>query len=69
MAFDLYQNLFPLNIFGTNGQNFAKLYICIFIDKIYVGIVTCHFLLICNRVMALEFCFCSISLELGLFHI
>ena len=45
--------LFLLNILRTNGQNFTKFYICIHIDKIYVGIVT-HFSLICTRVMALD---------------
>ena len=37
-------------------QNFTKFYICIDNDKIYVGIVSCHFLLICNRAMALDLC-------------
>ena len=47
--------LFPLNILRTNRQNFAKLYICIHIDKIYVGI-HCYtsYLHICTRVMALD---------------
>ena len=34
---------FPFNILRTNGQNFTNIYICIHIDKIYVGIVTHHF--------------------------
>ena len=37
------QILFLLNILRTNGQNFTKFYICIYIDKINVGIVTHHF--------------------------
>ena len=35
--------LFPLNILRTNGQILTKLYITIYTDKIYVGIVSCHF--------------------------
>ena len=31
-------------------------YICIYIDKIYVNIFAHHFWLICNRVMALDWC-------------
>ena len=31
---------FSFNILSTNGQNITKFYICIHIDKIYVGIVT-----------------------------
>ena len=34
---------FPLNILRTNGLNFTKIYKCIHIDKIYVGIGTYHF--------------------------
>ena len=45
---------FPLNILRTNGQNFTKFYICIHIDKIYIGIVTHHFFAICTRAMALD---------------
>ena len=41
-------------VLRTNGQNFTKFYICIHIDKIYVGIVTHHFIDICTRVMALD---------------
>ena len=37
-------------------DSFTKLYICIYIDKIYVEIATFHILLICNRVMALDWC-------------
>ena len=48
--------LFPLNILRSNAQNFTKFYICIHIDKIYIGIVTHHFSHICTRVMALHFC-------------
>ena len=46
--------LFPFNILRTDVQNFTKFYICNHIDKIYVGIVTDHFLLICTRVTALD---------------
>ena len=35
---------FLLNILRTNEQNFTKFYICIYIDKINVGIVTRYFL-------------------------
>ena len=45
---------FPFNIMRTNAQNFTKFYICITIDKIYIGIVTHHFTHICTRVMALD---------------
>ena len=59
--------LFLFNILRTNGQNFTKFYICIHIDKIYVGIVTHQFSHICTRVMALDllqkFRFRSISWE------
>ena len=37
-----------------NGQNLTKFCIDIIIDKIYVGVVNCHFLQICNRVTALN---------------
>ena len=42
------------NILRKNGQNFTKFYICILIDKIYVGVVTHQFSHICTRVMALD---------------
>ena len=45
---------FPFYILSTNEQNFTNFYMCNHIDKIYVGIVTLHFLLICTRVMALD---------------
>ena len=35
--------LFLLNISRTNGQILTKLYITIYTDKIYFGIVSCHF--------------------------
>ena len=34
---------FPFNMLRANGHNLTKFYICIYIDKIYVGIVTHHF--------------------------
>ena len=37
-----------------NGQNLTKFCIDIMIDKMYVGIVKCNFLQICNRVKALD---------------
>ena len=43
--------LFPFNILR---QNFTKFYICIHIDKMYIGIVTHHFWHICTRVMTLD---------------
>ena len=46
--------LFPLNILRTNRQNFTKSYICIHIDKIYIGIVAHHFSHKCTSVMALD---------------
>ena len=46
--------LFLLNILRTNGQILTKYYISIYTDKIYVGIVSCHFSQICKRVMALD---------------
>ena len=42
------KKLFLLNILRTNGQILTKLYITIYTDKIYVGIVSCHFSQICN---------------------
>ena len=58
---------FALNILRTNGQNFTKIYLCIHIYKIYVGIVTHHFSHMCTRVTALvlwqKFCFRSLSWE------
>ena len=47
---------FPFNILRTNGQNFNKFYICIHVNKIYVGIATHHFSHICTRVMVLDLC-------------
>ena len=44
---------FPFNILKIRGPNFTKLYITIKTDKIYIGIVSCHFSRICKRVMAL----------------
>ena len=46
--------LFLFNILRTNGQNFIKFCICIYIDKIYIGIFTHYFSNICTRVMALD---------------
>ena len=45
---------FRLNDLRTNGQILTKLYITIYTDKIYIGIVSCHFYQICKRVMALD---------------
>ena len=45
---------FQFNILRANGQNFTKFYICIYIDKIYVEIVTRQFWHICTSVIALE---------------
>ena len=45
----------PLSIFRTNGQNFTKLYKCIYIDKICVKrVFTCYLVQISNKVMALD---------------
>ena len=38
----------------VNGRNLTKFCICIDIDRIYIRIVTSHFLQICIRVMALD---------------
>ena len=54
MALDLHQNFFSTQSLENNGQNFTKFYICIHIDKIYVGIVTHRFSHIITRVMALD---------------
>ena len=48
------KNWFPINILRTNGQILTKLYITIYTDKIYVGIVSCHFLQVSKRVLALD---------------
>ena len=45
---------FLLNISKTNRPNKTKFCIHIIIDKIYFGIVNHCFLLICNRVTALD---------------
>ena len=44
---------FLLKILRTNRHIFTKFYICIDIDKFYLGIVKCRFSKICTRVMAL----------------
>ena len=46
--------LFLLNILRTNEQFLTKVYISIYTDTIYVGIVSCHLSQICKRVMALD---------------
>ena len=48
--------LFPLNIFGTNEQILTKLYITIYTDNIYVGIVSIWLSQIGKRVMVLYWC-------------
>ena len=48
------KNCFLLNILRMDGQNLAKFCLQIIIDKIYVGIVKCHFSQICNKVIALD---------------
>ena len=48
------KNWFPINILRKNGQILTKLYINIFPDKIYNGIVSCHFSQISKRVWALD---------------
>ena len=50
------KNWFPINILRKNGQILTKLYITIYTDKIYVGIVSCHFSQISKRVLALDRC-------------
>ena len=39
---------FPLNILRTNGQILTKLYLTIYTDKIYVGIVSGHLSQFCK---------------------
>ena len=51
MALNLLQISFPLNILTTNGQIMTKLYIYIYTDKIYAGIVSCHFSHICTSAL------------------
>ena len=51
----LYTIEYMFNIIETNGRILTKLYITICTDKIYVGIVSCHFSHICTSVMALDF--------------
>ena len=70
MALDLSEFCFCLMLLLNKWTEFDQTLlhcICIYIDKIKDGIVTCHFLKICSRViMALylsEFCFCSKSGE------
>ena len=45
---------FPLNILRTLLYNLSKFCMCIDIDMILLGIVTCHSPQICTRVMALD---------------
>ena len=52
----------PFNILRTNGQNFTKFYICIHIDKIYVGIIT-HLYHWYGPWFTPKFCFRLISWE------
>ena len=54
---------FWFNILRKNGQNFTIFYICIYIDNIYIGIVTQHFSHICTRVMALDLRRNSVSVQ------
>ena len=54
---------FLFNILRTNGHNVTKYYICIHIDKIYVGIVAHHFSHIFTRVMALDLCHNFVSVQ------
>ena len=46
--------LFHLNIWRTNGQNFTKF--CIYAWQSTMGVLPVILLLICNRVMALDWC-------------
>ena len=58
MALYLCQNLvypqYPKNKLTEIHQ--IKFYVCIHSAKIWVGIITCYFLLIYNNVMALDLC-------------
>ena len=50
-------------IYRTNWYNLIKFWICIDIDKIYVGIAKHQFSLIYNRVMVLEWCQNFVSVQ------
>ena len=54
MALDLRRNFVSAQYLENQLVEFAKLYICIHIDKVSLGIVTQYFSEICTRVMALD---------------
>ena len=54
MALDLLQNLVSAQYLEVNWTDFDQTLYNYFTDKIYVGIVSCHFLHICTSVMALD---------------
>ena len=54
MALDLLQKLVSDQYLENKWTDFDQLYITIYTDKIYVGIVSCHFSQICKRVLALD---------------
>ena len=54
MALDLRQHFVSAQYPENKCTELTKYYICIHIDKIYIGIFTHHFSLICTRVMALD---------------
>ena len=54
MALDSRQNCVSVQYLEKKWTEFTQFYLCNHIDKIYVGIVTHHFLLIGTRVMALD---------------
>ena len=57
MALDLCQNLVSAQYLENKLTDFHQIiYICIYIDKIYVGIVTHGFSNICTSVMTLDLC-------------
>ena len=55
MALDLSQNFVSAHYLENILIEFHQIYICIHIDKIYLGIVTNHFSHICTRVMVPDF--------------
>ena len=64
MAIDLRQNFISAQYIENKLKEF-HIYICMHIDfdKILGAIVTCHFSLICNRVMTAELCHIFVSTQ------
>ena len=56
MALDLHQNFVSAQYLENILTEFHQIDICIYIDKIYIGIVTHYFSHFCTRVMAFYLC-------------